>query len=207
MSNNIVKELRKTDNRKNEKLAMKIEWFKNKRSFNPGKDGKVIIGINKKLYSLFFKLMIPECEKELIELDRLIYSISEKIEKSSGWYMDERDGFKYHDNYQNTHDPEFRTFDTYRILRNEEGYYVNNEIPYNQYFENLRIREESFFATYEEDLQILHELLTRKENIIAYDFILKEEKNRKLAIAIADYLGYIDNQKKKKTNSQKIKKH
>ncbi len=198
MSSNIVEELRKYKSIKAKLLANSIDKRQKSNTFRIPKDVYIENKNRLNAYKLFLKLLCETDKEKLLKLDDTINSISSYISESSGWWMTDRDGFMYEDNYQNMSDPEFRTFDTYRIYRNEDGYYVSQKEPFNSYFAKIKSDEIAFYNKYKDKLEILHNALSTKENIMFGNYELKSENDRNLTEEITKYLGYEKKEKVKK---------
>lgn len=198
MESNIVQELKNTGNIRNLWLAESIRKRQESMTISY-REALIDIKNEEKAYKLFVKLLSNDSKEELTMLDIVIDHVKGMIYDESGWWMTGRDGFRYEDNHINMRDPEFRTWDTYRIYRGEDGFYVPTDEPFNPYFAKIREKEQRFFDRYEEDLELLHSVLTTKENFMSGDYELKDEKNRVLASEISKFLGYkIEGKGKKK---------
>ena len=192
MESDLVKRLRDTNNLSNSMLARSIEKTD---SYYSRKD----IKNRKKAYKLFLKLIDPKTSERLTELDTEIDLITDVIYDETGWWRTS-DGFMYEDNFKNMHDPEFRSFDTFRVYRNEDGYYINTGEPYNSYFAYIQDKEYRFFEKYKSSLGALHEALTEKEQIMYGKYQVQDKSNKELCAQIALYLGYKKEEKDNKKN-------
>lgn len=197
MKSNIVEELRKTKNPFNLFLARSIEKRENSTSFRVPQDIWINAKNEDKAYSLFKRLIVKDSKDRLEELDNTISSVSHDIREKTGWWRTGNSGFRYEDNYINMSDPEFRSFDTYQIYRNENGYYTSSEEPFNSYFARIKMTEEKFLEKNYDKLQLIHEALSEKENMLAGDIPLQNEKNRQLVNEILVFLRYRSNEKEK----------
>jgi len=198
MESRIVEELRKTRSISNRLLANRIDKRQKSNTFRIPKDAYIEIKNSEKAYKLFLKLLTQEDRKKIMELDKIIDSIEVYISEKSGWWMTGRTGFMFEDNFVNMHDHEFRSFDTYRIYRNEDGFYVSNEEPFNSYFASIREREIAFYEKYKDKLEILHNALSSREEMFLGNYHLQDEDDRALAEEIVKFLGYKKEEKVKK---------
>lgn len=196
MADKVVETLRETNRFRNKRLANRIEKERNRKVFG-GKEYQEMVSNQNKAYKLFLRLIDKDSRERLKALDDTIESIATQIHKESGWWMTQ-EGFMFRDNFQNMDDPEFRSFDTYRIYRGENGYSVTPEKPYNHYYATLHAEEERFYKKYEEKLRILHEALTEKERIMAGEYTVEDEANLPLCKEITAYLGYTPEKLQKK---------
>ena len=188
MESKIVEKLRETKTLSNKILAYNIE--KVNHSFVYGrKQARQSFKNDDRAYQLFLGLIDPESSERLRKYDEIIKQLEEKIHRESGWWRTST-GLMYQDNFQNMHDPEFRTFDTYTIHRNDFGYYVSSEKPFNSYFAMIRSKEIEFFERYEEVLKELHTALSIKESIMSGNYFVQDPKNEELCREISIYLGY-----------------
>lgn len=147
--------------------------------------------IEKKLNKLFVKLLDDASRRKLQYIDNTFNEIVEQISKESGWtlYYDYR--WEKMDNFQNKHDPEFRSWDTYTVRYDENsGYGESEEKPFNGYFAHLQCEENSFVSKYREELALLHAAIKAKKGFMAGSYTLKDESNRELAEEICSYMGY-----------------
>ena len=194
---NIVEKLRETKSLRNKLLAAAIERRQQSNTFRIPQDIEIERKNEQKAYSLLKRLVTPDVKEQLIELDETIEGIKSDIYETTGWWMTGRTGFMYEDNFQNMHDHEFRSWDTYRLYRDEEGYYVSEKQPFNSYFASLKMKEHEFLEEHKEELKVLHKTLSTKEELLGGNIPLKDEKNRELIQEIVDYLGYKKEEKQK----------
>lgn len=202
MESRIVEELRKTYNPFNRILAASIERRANSNIFRIPKDIYIDSANEEKAYTLLKRMVTKDTKTKLDSLDHTIDSISDDIYDRTGWWRTDRDGFMLEDNFQNMHDHEFRSFDTFRICRNEDGYYVEGGEPFNSYFAYIQDTEYRFLESNREQLSVLHDTLCEKENTLVDSIPLKDEANRSLTVEIIKYLGY----SKEKRPKEKTKK-
>ena len=141
----------------------------------------------KVLYSLFDE----ESLALLKEYNKYIRKQVKNIVTEGPWGYSDIDGdFVYYDNFQNMHDHEFRTFDTYRVIRTKEGYEPYDKKPFNYYFQRLLERELVFLQDHSEELYGLHTVLTLKEEFFDGNFRLKDENDRELAMKLINFLDF-----------------
>ena len=197
MESKIVEELRKTYNPFNRILATSIERRANSNIFRIPKDVYIEELNRRKAYSLLKRMVTKDTKVKLDSLDYTIDSISDDIQDRTGWWRTGRDGFRLEDNFQNMHDPEFRSFDTFRIYRNEDGYYVEGGEPFNSYFAYIQDTEYRFLEANRDQLSAIHDALSEKENTLVETIPLKDEANRSLTVEIIKYLGYSKEKKAK----------
>ena len=203
MESKIVEELRKTCNPFNRILAASIERRANSNTFRIPIDAYIEKANEEKAYSLLKRMVTKDTKIKLDSLDYTIDSISSDIEDRTSWWRTGRDGFMLEDNFQNMGDHEFRFFDTFRIYRNEDGYYVGGGEPFNSYFAYIQDNEYRFLEENREQLSVLHDTLCEKENTLVDSIPLKDEANRSLTVEIIKYLGY----SKEKRPKEKTKKN
>lgn len=119
--------------------------------------------ISKKL-----KLTISKMEK-----------IVAKIEKETGFILQNDGSFLKEDNFKNQNDFEFKTHDTFRVIIGEEGYEPYTKEPFNDYFQYIRNVEESFCLRYAEDLVYLVGLLQEMDSFINISYNDFNKKNKR----------------------------
>lgn len=119
--------------------------------------------ISKKL-----KLTISKMEK-----------IVAKIEKETGFILQNDGSFLKEDNFKNQNDFEFKTHDTFRVIIGEEEYGPYTKEPFNDYFQYIRNVEESFCLRYAEDLIYLFELLHEMDFFINISYNDFNKKNKR----------------------------
>ena len=152
-----------------------------------------------KAYSLLLKLVDKETRKHIRELDKQILALEKKIHKETGWFMTSEGHFRLYDNFQNMHDPEFRTFDTFTVYRGTHGYSITSQKPYNWYFDYLRRTEFEFIQKHEEELKLMAHLLLEKENILIHGSShLVNPEDYSLCQQICQYLGYTSQEQAKR---------
>ena len=186
----LVLTLNKTNKYANRRIADMIVARDESHMYGPV-ERKLDRKIDKKLNKLFVKLLDDTSRRRLQQIDNTFNEIVERISKESGWtlYYDYR--WEKMDNFQNMHDPEFRTWDTYTVRYDEKlGYVENTEKPFNGYFVHLQSIESSFILKYHEQLELLHETIKAKRDFMSGIYTLRDEGNRKLAEEICSYMGY-----------------
>ena len=135
-------------------------------------------------------LFTPEVREELERIGKNIELITNVIEEKTGWWRTGRKGFALENNFQNMHDPEFASHDTYKVYRNENGYYVDDEEPFNEYFAAIKSVENKFLNDNQEELNKLHSLFSEKEGILNGTYSLVNSEDELLAASLIDYLGF-----------------
>ena len=190
MNSNVVQELKETKSIRNKLLASSIERRQKSNTLRIPEDVKIERKNEERAYSLIKKLVTKDIKEELVELDTIVEEYTNRIYEATGWWMIGREGFMYQDNFQNMQDPEFKSFDTYRIYRNEEGFYVSDKESFNSYFEGIKRKEQDFLEKNQEELLVIHEALTSKEQLLSSFIPLKNEEKRDLVNELINYLGY-----------------
>lgn len=187
----LIYKLKTTDKIANKRLAKNISIVDNSNTFSVNKEGKRMYKNEKKAYKVLLKMFPKELRERIKWLDVSINAVIDYIERRSGW-MYITDEFMYRDNFQNMHDPEFRSFDTYRVRRNEDGFYVdeNNSGP-----NYIKDKERIFYRKYSSKLNALHSFIEEKKRLIQQSIYATEDPN--LAYYLAIYLGYIEDDTRK----------
>ena len=190
----LIYKLKETNKFSNKRLARNISILNNSRTFSVNKEGKIMYKSEKKAYRILLR-MFPKDIKERIEgLDTSIQAIIDYIERRSGWIYTNK-GFIYEDNFKNMHDPEFRSFDTYTIPRNEEGFYLKEDSCNPEYIQS---KEKLFYLKYRDKLASLHTFIKEKEYLIKQSIFATEDPE--LANYLAIYLGYTEDESTIKHN-------
>ena len=185
----LVESLRDTKGIRNEILARRIEKHDNCSICNR-QTALESRKIKKRAYHLFLKLIDSDSKKRLLDIDGKISMLTSTILGRTGWWRS-GDDFMLQDNFQNMHDPEFRSFDTYRVIRTESGYEPSSSsTPYNAYFAGIHLAELQFVEKNKNELDELHRTLGQKEIIMSGVFTTKNPDDYNLACAICKYLGY-----------------
>ena len=135
----------------------------------------------KKCWKCFYKMLTEESYNKITAIEQSINKIVDSIYDRTGWWLTSYNEFEYQDNFRNMHDYEERSWNTYRIYRNENGYYVPTEEPYSSHDDYIRGVEEAFFNKNKELLAALHILLIEKEKFYNGEYQLKDESNREAA--------------------------
>lgn len=186
----LIQKLKSTKNIKNIRLASSISKIENGYTFG-AKEARKKEKNNKKLYKLLLKMYPKEVRERLEEIDKCMFAIIDFIERRTGWRYTSK-GFIYMDNFQNMEDDEFRTFNTYRIPRDEKGFYLNHD----EQDEYIKVKERTFFILYENMLEVLHGYIKEKEKLIKESVSLT--KDPELAESLVIFLGYKEEEKSSK---------
>jgi len=189
---NLAEALMNSNNIFNKITALQMNGVHGNTIFDVRRDVKMLDKIEKKVYKLFLKLVTPDVAEKLVAIDTLTDSMISKVEDRTGWSITEDLAFK-EDNFKNVQDPEFRSWDTYRVYRNKtSGFYVSASKTNDVYEENIRFVEKLFFKENEATLAKIHELWAEKENIMSGNYTLKNPtpENEEMAQLIAIYLNY-----------------
>ena len=181
----LVYKLKETNKFSNKRLANSISRIDNSRTFS-SKEGKIMYNNEKKAYKILLKMFPKEIREGIEGLDICIDAIIDYIGRRSGWMYSD-DGFYCYDNFQNMQDPEFRSFDTYRIPRNENGFYLDEDNHKPKY---IRDKERTFYYIYKDKLDSLHQFIKEKESLIRQSICITEDPN--LANYLAIFLGYVE---------------
>ena len=130
-------------------------------------------------YKNLLGLLDDDIRSDLLQLDYRINKIADKIKKQSSWEMTS-DGFRLIENVRNSSDPVFEEYDSYYLKRNENGYYSPKVNPFKKDVDYVRDVQVKFLYRYQELLEQLHELLTKKEEILsrALDHVKEEDRER-----------------------------
>ena len=187
----LIKELEETKKLLNSFLARRVYKYNSRSSFGR-KEFLESRRIDKKLYQLFLDRIDPSDKERLLRIDEELKSIEDEIYKKSGWYrvqsMDNQ--FRHETNFQNQHDPEFASHDTYRVERTAQGYTYDKKEPFNSYFAGIQLGQKRFYERFQTELERVHELLTEKETIMYGGYRMKDENDKDLLKYISIYLGY-----------------
>ena len=187
--NRLVEKLRETKDLRNIMFAKRIEKSMG-RSISTSETRCYDRKLRNRAYQLFLRLLDPEVRKKLMEIDGNISTLSTTIMSRSGWWRSGKD-FILQDNFQNMHDPEFRSFDTYMVVRTPFGYEPSSSTtPYNSYFAGIRSQEEEFVKRNKTELEALHKAYTQKETIMGGSYLLRNDGDYELAQEICRFLGY-----------------
>lgn len=151
---------------------MLVQYTKN--TVDPYRDGRIMHSIERKLYKIFLNSIDKETSLRLMKIDSEIKKAKDEFyELYPDWIVSSKSAY-CEDNYQYVDDPEFYTFDTYTINRNENGYFVSGEKPFNGYFQAIRDREIHVFETSKDILGRLHELYLKKDSILLGEYTIND---------------------------------
>ena len=181
----LIKELRLTNGFRNKLLARNIEERYNSNEFCIPRDSKKLEKIENRSYVLLLKLLPQEVSERIIQIDKHMNAMIDFIERRSGWTYT-KNGFMYRDNFQNMHDPEFRSFDTYEIRRDKNGFHLDTNDAYKDKY--IYEKERLFYILYEDMLDVLNSYINEKERLLLEGIELSS--NKELAESLAIYLGY-----------------
>lgn len=138
-------------------------------------------------YEMFLSLFDKKSRKTIKGIDKVVSMIGDNVSKKSNWIF-LGDEFLHVTNIQNEHDYEFKTQDTYRVVRKDKGYIPYDDGKFNNYFKMLSVEEKNFCNKYKKDLQVLHYLLEEKQRIIT-DFYSSVQNDD--IMNMASDLGYV----------------
>ena len=189
----VIEQLRKTKKIKNIRLAKSISKLHNGYIFGE-KEARRMEKNSNKAYKILLSLLPKEARERIIDIDNHSAALIDYIERRSGWNYTDK-GFIYKDNFINMNDPEFRSFDTYSIVRNNDGFHLDEANKQKYIFD----KEKMFYMKYNDLLKVLHEYLTEKKQII--NDTASMSSNPELAESLVEYLGYKEEEKTK--NNQK----
>lgn len=141
--------------------------------------------IRDQLLKLFINSIDENSSKKLILLLEAEKKYLKYFKSISCWNIN-RDGATYEDGHTMMQDPEFRYWNSYRIVRDSEGYYVVKDSKGNSLSEEI-----NFYESKKDELEFLHLIYSEKENIMFGNYNSNNKNMPKETLErIALYLGY-----------------
>lgn len=184
----LIYKLKETNKFKNKRLANSISKIHNSNTFSITKEGKKMEKNNKNAYKLLLRMFPKDIKEKILGLDKCIEAVADYLNRRTGWVFI-GDKIVYRDNFHNMHDPEFRSFDTYEIPRNDSGFYLDDSEGKPLYIRN---EEKKFYLKYKSELDALHGFITEKTDLIKEAIFTSSDPE--LANEIAIYLGLIQDE-------------
>ena len=195
----LIDDLVETGKRSNIRLAKRIAKRHYSNIFCPRKDVPKMRKTDELATKALYGLLDEPTLKTLITYDVIIENLIQKIMSKTDWdYYPYCQEFRLYDNFQNMGDPEFRSFDTYRVYRTEDGFTHSTKDPYNGYFQSRQDREKRFVKSNKSDLKDLHHTYCLKEKLLKGNIKLKDDNTRDLAMELIYFLHLIEEPKEEK---------
>ena len=190
----LIEQLNGTKKIKNIRLAKSISKIHNGYIFGT-KEGKSMEKNTKKANKLLIKMLPEEVRNRIAGIDQGMNAIIDYIERHTGWHYT-KSGFYYRDNFHNMDDPEFRSFDTYCIPRDESGFHLDHTDKNKQLY--IMTKEKAFYIVYSDMLRVLDDYIKEKDALISKSIPLTSDPE--LAQSLAIFLGYEEETPEEKTN-------
>lgn len=166
-------------------LAMRLGNPKNQTEIRQRK-------LRKELYEVLGSIIDSESYYLIVMATKRIEKITNKITANVGWFASRKGITEIEGEIETyTEFPEIvKGRRLYHLDRDETGFHVqNDEVPSNGLLKSIREAEIKFAKEKKEELELLHQMYTIKENLMGGGYKVKPGYND-LAELICAYLGY-----------------